>query len=672
MKTRLTLLLLVFCIELFASCIKKSDIVLASLFQDNMVLQQQSKVPIWGWAEPNSEINIYSSWNDKTIATKSDSSGKFTANLETIAAGGPFQIEISSANKLVLKNVMLGEVWLCSGQSNMEMPLKGWLPNDIIANSEKEISVANFPNIRLFNMPREKAITPQQKSDGTWKICTPENASDFSAVAYFFANNLNKELNVPIGLIQSTWGGTPVESWMPLDYAAKIERFTNIRSDNELEEVNQLSYQYWIQGMDKYDFSNLPYIEMNDFMDSNLPLLNNFDEDDEAWEKHEIPKAFEAEFGNIDAIIWYRKEFTFNDDNSKEGYKLFLGPIDDLDATYLNGTKIGEDEGWQKDRIYNIPSKLLKDGKNVIAVRVLDNVGGGGLYKGNPSIKKGNKVLISLKGDWKYKMLGCFENPSIFRLFNKESNLKNRPKQLLNEQSPTVLYNAMIAPLIPYKIKGVVWYQGENNVGFPEEYGKSFPLMIDAWRNNWEQGDFPFYYVQIAPYNYNSEKDRKAAMLREAQRLTMKLANTGMVVTSDIGDIYNIHPANKQDVGKRLSLWALNKNYGFNNLVYSGPLYKNMNIEGNTIKVYFENTGSGLYAADKILTFFEISGKEGTYYPAVARIDGEHIVVYSSKVAQPVNVRFGWSDSAVPNLFNKEGLPAASFSSESFKLKVID
>ncbi len=664
MKTRLTLLLLVFCMELFASCTKKSDITLAPLFQDNMVLQQQSKVPIWGWAEPNSEINIYTSWNDKSITAKSDSSGKFTTNLETIAAGGPFQIEISSANKIVLKNVMLGEVWLFSGQSNMEMPLKGWLPNDIITNSEKEISEANFPNIRLFKVPREISLTPEEKSGGSWKICTPENAGDFSAVAYFFAKNLIDKLDVPIGLIQSTWGGTPVESWMPIDYAEKIERFSSIRSDIKTEEQNKSKYQNWIHSMEKYDLSNLLYSEMNGFMDSNLPLFNNFDEDDEAWEKHEIPKAFETEFGNIDAIVWYRKEFTFNGDISKEGYKLFLGPIDDLDATYLNGIKIGEDEGWQKDRTYNIPPKLLKEGKNVLAVRVLDNVGGGGIYKGNPSIKNENKVIVSLKGDWKYKMLGCFENPSTFRLFNKETNLKNRPKQLLNEQSPTVLYNAMIAPLIPFNMKGVIWYQGENNVWFPEEYAKSFPLLINAWRNNWAQGDFPFYYVQIAPYNYNSKTNSMAAILRESQRVTMKLPNTGMVVTSDIGDVDNIHPANKQDVGKRLALWALNKTYGKKDVVFSGPLYKSIITEGNNIRVNFDNVGSGLFCPDTTLTFFEIAGEDGKYYPAEAKIDGEQVVVRSPKVKQPVHVRFGWTDTATPNLFNKEGLPAASFSSE--------
>ena len=661
MINRLTLLLLVFCVGLFASCTKKYDINLAPLFQDNMVLQQQSKVPIWGWAEPHSEINIYTSWNDKTITTKPDSSGKFSTNLETTEAGGPFKIEISSANKIVLKNVMLGEVWLCSGQSNMEMPMKGWLPNDTITNSEKEISEANFPNIRLFNVSREISLSPKENNGGSWKIFNPENAADFSAVAYFFAKNLIWELDVPIGLIQSTWGGTPVESWIPIEYAEKVERFTNIAADIKTEEKIKLKYQQWIQGMKKYDLSNLPYSEMNGFMDSNLPLFSNFDEGDEAWEKHEIPKAFETEFGNIDAIVWYRKEFTFNGDISKKGYKLFLGAIDDLDATYLNGVKIGEDEGWQKDRIYNIPPKLLKDGRNVLAVRVLDNAGGGGMYKGDPSIKYDNKVVVSLKGTWKYKMLGCFENSSTFRLFNKESYLENRPKQLLNEQSPTVLYNAMIAPLIPFKIKGTIWYQGENNVPHAEEYSKSFPLMINAWRDKWNQGDFSFYYVQIAPHNYGSNK---APILREAQRLTMKLPNTGMVVTSDIGSLETIHPANKQDVGKRLALWALNKTYGEKDVVFSGPLYKSIITEGNSITVNFDNEGNGLFCPDTTLTFFEIAGEDGKYYPAEAKIDGEQVVVRSSKVKQPVHVRFGWTDTAIPNLFNKERLPAASFCSE--------
>ena len=300
-------------------------------------------------------------------------------------------------------------------------------------------------------------------------------------------------------------------------------------------------------------------------------------------------------------------------------------------------------------------------GTNTIAVRVLDLSGGGGVYKGDLCIKDGNNILVSLKGDWKFKMLGCFEKPSAFRLFDDNFNLENRPKLTLSPKTPTTLYNAMIAPLVPFKIKGAIWYQGENNVPHAEEYTKSFPLMIKAWRDKWNQGDSPFYYVQIAPHDYGSNK---APLLREAQRLAMKLPNTGIVVTSDIGSLETIHPANKQDVGKRLALWALNKTYGKKDVIYSGPLYKSIITEENSIRVNFDTLGSGLFCPDTTLTFFEIAGEDGKYYPAEAKIDGEQVVVRSSKVKQPVHVRFGWTDTATPNLFNKEGLPAASFSSE--------
>lgn len=640
---------------------------LAPLFQNNMVLQQQSNVPIWGWAYPRSSIKIYTSWNDKTITAKSDPAGKFTADIETTAAGGPYQIEIASANNIVIENVMLGEVWLCSGQSNMEMPLKGWLPNDSITNSGKEIAAADFPGIRLFNVPREMAISPQEKCEGSWKICTPENAGDFSAVAYFFAKKLNQELNIPIGLVQTTWGGTPVESWMPLDYIEKVKRFTNIGTDLANERHMVANYSKWIESMSEYDFSDLSYQQMNDKLDSLAPIFKELDEDDKSWNEHNLPMGFEAQFGPIDAVVWYRKEFMFDGNPNTKEYELFLGAIDDLDATYINGEKIGGKEGWQVDRIYAIPAGVLKKGRNVVAVRVLDNAGGGGIYRDAPYIGDGNKEVISLGGEWKYKMLGCFQNPSTFRLFDAQNNLENRPSTSFHYQSPTVLYNAMVAPLIPFAMQGAIWYQGENNVGNPEEYAISFPLMIEAWRNKWNQGDFPFFYVQIAPYNYASDGTKNGAVLRESQRLAMKLPNTGMVVTSDIGNVNNIHPANKQDVGKRLALWALNKTYGNKDVVYSGPLYKKILVEGNCIKVDFDNVGSGLYCPDKTLTYFEIAGDDGKYYKAEAIIDGEVVVVSSSRVKHPVNVRFGWTDTAIPNLFNKEGLPAASFCSETIK-----
>ena len=397
MKTRLTLLLLVFCMELYASCTKKSDITLAPLFQDNMVLQQQSKVPIWGWAEPNSEINIYSSWNDKSITVKSDSSGKFTTNLETTVAGGPFQIEVSSANTIVIKNVMLGEVWLCSGQSNMAMPLIGFMPKDSILNSSTEIKNANFPNIRLFNVTKDYASSPTSNCEGQWKVCNSENAAQFSAVAYFFAQNLNKSIDVPIGLIQSTWGGTPVESWMPVEYASKIERFKNIQKTLENEKQNKIQYMQWLASMKMLDFTNYSYENMSAKLDSVLPSYYEENFDHSNWEQHKLPKNFEEQFGEIDALVWYRKEFTIKKNKTDKAYKLLLGAIDDSDETYINGVMVGKSKGWLLNREYTIPKGILKEGKNTIAVRVLDLSGGGGVYKGDLCIKDENNVVVSLK-----------------------------------------------------------------------------------------------------------------------------------------------------------------------------------------------------------------------------------------------------------------------------------
>jgi acetyl esterase/lipase len=304
---------------------------------------------------------------------------------------------------------------------------------------------------------------------------------------------------------------------------------------------------------------------------------------------------------------------------------------------------------------------LLQKGKNIISISVLDNGGGGGIYKKTPKIKHNDKIVFTLSGAWKYKMLGCFENKSSFKVFDSQFNIDNKPNFQYNQKSPSSLYNAMIAPLIPYKIKGVIWYQGEKNVSRAQEYFDSFPLLINSWRNYWKQGDIPFYYVQIAPYNYGSGK---APVLRESQRLAMKLPNTGMVVTSDIGDVNDIHPKNKHEVGNRLALWALNKDYGFANTVYTGPLYEKISIEGQQIRIHFEGIGSGLYSPDKLLNYFEVAGKNQTYYPAKAFIEGNNVIVRSPKVKSPKSVRFGWTDTAIPNLFNKEGLPASSFSSE--------
>jgi sialate O-acetylesterase len=659
---------LIFLTSLFLSCAKTSEVRLASLFQNHMVLQQKSSVTFWGWAEPNSDVSIYTSWNQEVKHAKTDKEGRFETTVKTLKAGGPYEVTIRSKNEIKLHNVMLGEVWVCSGQSNMEMPLKGFGLKDSIKNSAQEILGAKYPNIRLFNIPREIALAPQTDVKGVWKVCNTENAGDFSAVAFFFAKKLYQELNVPIGLIQTTWGGTPVESWMPIEDVKKIERFKGVFKDVAKEQQVVANYSNWIESMAAFNFLNFSYQQMSDKLDTIAYMFKEFDEDDKNWDTHKLPKSFETQFEQIDAVVWYRREFVFNEDPHKEGYELFLGAIDDFDTTYLNGVKIGGEEGWQVDRIYTIPEGLLKKGKNSIAVRVLDNAGGGGIYRDTPQIRRKDKKVVGLGGMWKYKMVGCFENPTTFRLFDTINNFRNRPKLLFHYQSPTVLYNAMVAPLIPYTIKGAIWYQGENNVWNPKEYAISFPLMIKAWRTLWKQQEFPFYYVQIAPYRYDTKgpnSEEKAAILREAQRLTMKLPNTGMVVTSDIGNLNNIHPENKQDVGERLAFWALNKNYKKEKLVYSGPLYKGIKVNGNSIIVSFKNIGGGLYCPDKTLTYFEIAGEDGAYYPAKGIIKKNQVVVSSLEVKQPIHIRFGWKNDAVPNLFNKEGLPAASFTSKS-------
>ena len=640
----------------FSTTAQPKSLELAPLFVDNMVLQQRSEVPIWGWSSPNIIIKIKSSWNDTVKTVVTDEFGKFYTELKTSSYGGPHILKISSKSEtIVIKNVMLGEVWLASGQSNME-----WSLSDPILQSFELDSVSNNSNIRFFKVSKQVSLMPSKQTNGQWRICNSINAPEFSAVAYFFAKKLTNKLDVPIGIIQSTWGGTPVESWMPLEYVEKIERFVNIGDVIKDEIINKTKYGQWLAGMRSIDVSNKSIEDINEYLSSNLPSYHQIDVDDSKWGQHQLPSNFEKEFGEIDPLIWYRKEFYFDSHSDEKTYSFFLGPIDDLDVVYLNGVRIGQDVGWQKGRTYEIPRGLLQKGKNVIAISVLDNGGGGGIYKNTPHIKHKDKVVFTLDGAWKYKMLGCFENKTSFNVFDSLFNLNNKPNLQYSQISPSSLFNAMIAPLIPYRIKGVIWYQGENNVSHPEEYFNSFPLMINSWRDSWKQGEFPFYYVQIAPYDYGSGK---APILREAQRFAMKLPNTGMVVTSDIGDIIDIHPKNKHEVGNRLALWALHKDYGFVDTVYSGPLYKKISIEGKQIRIHFESVGSELYSPDKTLNYFEVAGKDQTYYPAKAFIEGDNVIVRSPKVKSPKSVRFGWTDTSTPNLFNKEGLPAVSFSS---------
>ena len=467
---------------------KDSSLKLAGLFTDHMVLQQQTDAAIWGTANPNAEIRITPSWSGKVVTTKANNNGKWTTNVRTPAAGGPFEIEIASGTQTKrLKDVLSGEVWICSGQSNMQWKMRGFG----LKHFKQDVDKANHANIRFCQIPQDIALQPQNDVKTSWSVCTPKTTLEFSATAYFFGDKLRQELNIPIGLISSSWGGSSGEAWMNPDVLAR----------------------------------ELPVFTAK---------LNSYDE-------------------------------------------------------------LAKEHG-----------------------------------------------IVLPRG-------------------------KNRPKGF-NQRMPSVLYNNMIHPLIPFSFRGVIWYQGESNVDRPLQYRNLFPQLIKSWRQEWGQGDFPFYFVQIAPFHYRN-KDQPAALLREAQFQTLKVPNTGMAVTMDIGNPQNIHPKQKKPVGERLALLALANDYGQKNLVYSGPEYIGHEIESNQIRLRFKHIGGGLTTRDgKPLSHFTIAGKDKIFHPAEAIIDGETILVNSPKVAQPVAVRYGWGNSDEPNLMNKASLPSSSFRTDNWKV----
>lgn len=632
-----------------------ADVQLPSVIADNMVLQQKSKVAIWGWAEPGEKITVKGSWGglfNFAKKTKADKDGKWKVSLKTSKAGGPYTVSIKGNNEITLKNVLVGEVWVCSGQSNME-----W-PTIQVNNSEAEIAAADYPNIRLFMVEKATAVTPQTNCSGSWKLCTPETAAPFSAIGYFFARELNKELNIPIGMIGTYWGGTVAEAWTSEPTLRKFGEFDEAlkKVDEEKALIPPPNPKFWKTRHDwNQEILKADPGTKDKWFQQNL--------DDSGWKQMSIPVLWErTDLGELDGIVWFRKHIEIPADWAGKELTVELGPIDDTDITWFNGTQIGQTNYYQDNRNYTISAGLVKTGTNVLAVKVLDTGGGGGLWGTPDQLKiypkdQADKAL-SLAGNWKYKVAVTYMDLPGYRSFMP-----------VGPNTPTALYNAMIAPLIPYGIKGALWYQGESNCGRAEQYSRLFPAMIRNWRDDWGCGDFPFYYAQIAPYHYDNPDDPMSAFLREAQMKTLSFKNTGMAVTMDIGNVNDIHPRNKQDVGLRLALWALVKDYGRKNIIYSGPIYKSMKIEGDKIRLFFDYTGSGLMAKDGPLTCFTIAGKDGKFEPAKAVIDSATIVVSSDSVKDPVAVRYAFTNASQPNLFNKEGLPASSFRTDNWQPK---
>ena len=631
-----------------------------ALIGDNMVLQQGNKARIWGWATPKERVTVEIA-GTKTVAV-TDDSGRWQTMIGPLKAGGPFTLNITASNALSFKNVLVGEVWVCSGQSNMEWPLIN------TNNGADTVAQANFPEIRLFTVQKSTSSSPLDDVKGHWVVTTPDQAGQFSAVGYFFGRELHQKLKVPVGLIHTSWGGTPAEAWTSHDALASLPDLKPIldRYEDGLKALPQRQEEFrrrladWTQKNLYTDEGNKG--EALGYAD---PRTNTSD-----WASMNLPQFIETTGLKMDGAIWFRKEIDLPTSWAGKALELNLAAIDDEDVTYFNGTRVGSinsetPNSYMVQRRYTVPGELVKAGRNVIAVRVFDTAGEGGFGPGKMSIGPvagNNGDSISLAGPWSYKVE--------LQLPPKSPDWGSRPEAPgpTNQNSPSVLYNAMLAPLVPMTIRGAIWYQGESNAGRAYQYRTLFPLMIRNWRSSWNEGTFPFYFVQLA--NWQAVKpdpgESEWAELREAQTMTLREPQTGMAVIIDIGDAKDIHPRNKADVGHRLALWALANTYN-QKVEYSGPLFSSFKIEDDKIRVKFTHTAGGLKTADGgPVKGFAIAGEEHKFVWAEARIEGDEIVVSSSSITKPVAVRYAWADNPVCNLYNKVDLPVSPFRTDDW------
>lgn len=639
-----------------------------SLFADNMVLQQKVKTTVWGKAQPNAKIEIVTGWGSTaTTITLNDSTWR--ANIQTPEAGGPYKLVIKQgSNEITLSNILIGEVWLCSGQSNMEMPLEGWPPKDTIINSAMEISEADFPQIRLFGVKTIASPSPLSECYGKWDVCTPATAAKFSAVAYFFGRKLYSELKIPIGLIYAGWGGTPAEAWTSKEYLSGFGEFAeSFKKLNECaSSVERL--KNWLTQFPVIDVCDYNRNDLWNFIKLNDSCYSKTEFDASCWPKMNLPVSWEkTNLGEFNGFVWFRKFIMLPQNWLGKELTIELGAIDDYDVTYINGIKVGATEAlrkWKENRNYKISADLNNSPILTIAVRVHDSGGtGGGIYGGGFKmrlVEPDSGEEIPLSGEWSYLPVAELLEMKYFLLSPNANDLLSRPRveYFYNQRTPTVLYNGMIAPVTNYSIKGVIWYQGESNTENPEQYKKLFPALIKNWRKSWGY-EFPFYFTQIAPYkNYGKNMSQ---LLRDAQRKTLTIPNTGMAVTLDVGDSSTVHPANKKPVGERLAYQALAKQYN-KAIVYSGPLLKSYEIVKNKIELTFEHTGSGLEVRETEKgNLFEIAGEDMVFKQAKIIIEKNKIIVWSDEISSPKAVQYAWANYTPAALFNKDGLPASSF-----------
>jgi len=622
------------------SCKTGAQIKLPAIVRDSMILQRDAPVTIWGWASPGEKISIL--LNKKKYTVKADTNGRWKTIMSPTKAGGPYTIELNGKNKITIRNVLFGDVWFCSGQSNMVHQL-----NIHDVRYAKEIVEANYPDIRQFWVPNTTNLqSPQEDLPySNWQEAVGEKVRPFSAVAYFFARKLYETNHVPIGIINASVGGPPIESWTSEE---------GLKDFNETVAVIQ-------QNKDTAYISSVIAKEQNyqpaiheDLGKAGVIKWYEMNYKPSGWRDINIPGYWEDQgIKDLNGVVWYRKEITIPASMTGKNARIFLGRIVDADELYINGTLVGGATYQYPQRRYKILPGVLKPGKNIFVIRVSNTAGKGGFVPDKPYYLFAGNDTIDLKGTWQYK---------VGEVYPLQETKPGPPFRL--QYQPTALYNAMIAPVTNYTIKGFCWYQGEGNIHTAEEYTKLLPALISDWRTQWQQTSLPFLIVQLpgfSDYNYYPSESNWA-ILREAQLKTLTVANTALTVAIDLGEWNDIHPDNKKDVGERLALAALKLAYN-KNIVSSGPLYQSSEIAGDKITVHFSNTGSGLVTNDEEAPGdFAIAGADKKFVWATATIEGDNIIVTSDKIKKPLYVRYAWADNPVhPNVYNKEGLPASPF-----------
>jgi sialate O-acetylesterase len=613
MKNNTLLCLIIVTVIGISGCTQQlsEDISLMRVFGDNMVLQRNQEIIIQGKATPLRKVKV--EFNNQEYETKAGKDSIWKTNIPPMNAGGTYELTVTGKDtSILLKNIMIGDVWIASGQSNMV-----WKIGYGIKNTEKELKEANYPEIRMFTVESDYNRTPlPDVNTGEWLVCSPDTAGYFSAVAYFFARHIHKEKKIPVGVIVSAIGGTTIKGWIAEDIVNKNKETIPVDVD-----TSAIFPEY----------------------------------DDEAWTEMNLPSHWENKgYTDYDGYAWFRKNIIIPEDFTGKNLQLHLGRIDDKDVTWFNAKRIGAGEPYNYLRNYPIDKKLIKKGENLIAVRVLDGSGKGGFWGPKEEMyladDLGNKIL-DLSGKWKF-------------------NNTIKPQFPVDDIVPAqtgVMFNAMVNPFRVIPVKGIIWYQGEADVSIADLYEEKMKNLISSWRKKWGAPDLPFLYVQLP---YYKEKTDSAVQLssdwakqREAQLSVLSVPYTGMAVTIDVGEAGDVHPRNKLPVGNRLALAARKIAYG-EDITCSGPLYDSHVIHDDTVIISFKHTGESLTIHGDTLSGFALAGPDGTYYKAGAWIRNNNVYLISDKVSEPVSVRYGWADNPDCNLYNSEGLPASPFRTE--------